>query len=80
MYRVVDMSRGILIINRIDQTTTWNILGNKNKLIYHLMEEIKYLLIVFIKKKYLLIVYRAYFRWELILPKQKVSQENFVSS
>jgi hypothetical protein len=50
MYRVVDMSRGILIINRIDQTTTWNILGNKNKLIYHLMEEIKYVLIVFVKK------------------------------
>jgi len=48
MYRVDDKSRGILIINRVDQTIAWNILGNNNKLICHLMEEIKYVLIVFV--------------------------------
>ena len=48
MYRVDDKSRGILIINRVDQTIAWNILGNNNKLIYYLMEEIKYVLIVFV--------------------------------
>ena len=48
MYRVDDKSRGILIINRVDQTIAWNILGNNNKLIYYLMEEINYVLIVFV--------------------------------
>ena len=48
MYRVDDKSIEILIINRVDQTIAWNILGNNNKLIYYLMEEIKYVLIVFV--------------------------------
>jgi len=48
MYRVDDKSRGILIINMVDQTIARNSLGNNNKLIYYLMEEIKYVLIVFV--------------------------------